>query len=51
MIPAFSPAIFFRVSPRIAVCSRPIAVITEHIGLSTALVASSFPPSPVSKTT
>ena len=50
MIPAFSPAILDnRVSPRYCIWSRLIDVITQATGSSTAVVASSLPPSPVSK--
>ena len=50
MIPAFSPAISPSVPPRYSIWSSPMDVITHTAGFSTALVASSLPPSPVSRT-
>ena len=50
-MPAFSFAICERVSPSTAVCSKLMVVITDSTGFCTALVASSRPPSPVSRMT
>ena len=48
-IPAFSAAIFSRVSPSHCIWSRPMGVIT-HTSAGTVVVASSLPPMPVSRT-
>ena len=50
-IPHFCCAIFSIVSPRIAVWSSPIVVITAQSGDFIVLVQSSRPPIPVSRTT
>ena len=47
IMPAFSPAINSRVSPRISVWSKPILVMAVRIG-SQMLVLSSRPPNPTS---
>ena len=51
MMPAFSSAIFSRVSPRISVWSRSMWHRTLQAGSSTTFVASSLPPMPTSSTT
>ena len=48
-MPPFSAAIWSRVLPRMAVCSRPMSVTTERRGRTT-FVASRRPPRPVSTT-
>lgn len=50
MMPAFSDAIFSIVSPRNAVCSRPMLLMTVTSGMMT-LVESRRPPIPTSMTT
>ena len=49
MMPAFSAAIFWSVSPSSAVCSSPMVVMMLRIG-TMRFVASRRPPSPVSIT-
>ena len=51
IIPAFSPAISLIVSPRNAMWSLEIGVITSTRVVPTTFVASSLPPRPVSSTT